>query len=118
MNKFQSLSLTLLCVAMIATGQILFKAAAMRAATAAGKPLLEQWVSAPLIVALAIYGIATILWIWVLQHVQLGIAYPVFALAFFIVPVLAHLFLGEALTIRHLLGGLLIFAGILVATQA
>jgi drug/metabolite transporter (DMT)-like permease len=117
MNKFHSLSLTLLCVSMIAIGQILFKMAATHASASTGKPLLEQWVSVPLIVALAIYGLATILWVWVLQHVPLGIAYPVFAMAFIIVPVLAYLFLGEALSSRHFLGGLLIMAGIVVATQ-
>lgn len=118
MNKIQSLSLTLLCVSMIAVGQVLFKLAATHASAAAGKPLLEQWVSVPMIVALAIYGVATILWVWVLQHVPLGIAYPVFAMAFFIVPVLAYFFLGESLSIRHFVGGLLIMAGIVVTTQA
>ncbi len=117
MSKFQSLSLTVLCVLLIAAGQILFKVAAMHAAAAAGKPLLEQWLSVPLVIALVIYGVATILWIWVLQHVPLGIAYPVFALAFFVVPLLAWMFLGEALSMRQFVGAGLIMLGIVVATQ-
>lgn len=117
MNKLQSLSLTAFCVLLIAVGQILFKLSANRAAEAAGKPLLEQWLSVPLVAALAIYGVATILWVWVLQHVPLGIAYPVFALAFFVVPVMAYFFLGEPLSIRQFLGGFLIVAGIVIAAQ-
>lgn len=118
MNRLQALSLTAFCVLLIAVGQILFKLSANRAAEAVGRPLVEQWLSAPLVAALTIYGIATILWVWVLQHVPLGIAYPVFALAFFVVPVMAYFFLGEPLSIRQFVGGFLIIIGIVIATQA
>ena len=39
-------------------------------------------------------------------------------LAFVVVPVLASLFLGEALGVRHLVGGLVIAAGIWIVQSA
>ena len=42
---------------------------------------------------------------------------PVFALAFFVVPLLAWLFLGETLSMRQFVGAGLIMLGIVVATQ-
>jgi drug/metabolite transporter (DMT)-like permease len=109
------LALTLLCVAAIAGGQLLFKLAARAAAaSSAGFPwdVLNGW----LIAALAVYAAATLLWVWLLKSLPLNVAYPFVGLAFVIVPVLAAFMLGEALDWRHLGGGVLIAAGVAVAS--
>jgi drug/metabolite transporter (DMT)-like permease len=116
MSKTVSLLLTFLCVLMISSGQVLFKSAALQTASATG--VIERWLNTPLIIALVIYGVATLLWIWVLRHTSLSLAYPMFALAFLIVPLLAHFFLQEPVSIKTFIGGALIIAGVLVATQA
>jgi drug/metabolite transporter (DMT)-like permease len=116
MNRLTYLGLTLLCVAMIASGQILFKLAAEESKRA-GDNLLAGWLTWSFLGALFIYGAATLLWVWVLRHLPLNVAYPFFALAFIIVPVLAHFFLNEPLSVRHLIGGALILAGVVVASQ-
>lgn len=103
-------ALTLLCVFGIASGQILFKKAAINLPPS---PLLMDWIlNGWLITALALYGIATLLWIWVLRHAPLHIAYPFMALAFIIVPLLSYYFLGEPLSIKTFIGGALIIAGV------
>ena len=116
MSKTISLLLTLLCVAMISSGQVLFKSAALQATSATGQ--LERWLNMHLLIALAIYGVATILWIWVLRYTSLSVAYPMFALAFLFVPLMASFFLQEPLSVKTFIGGGLIIIGVLVATQA
>lgn len=104
------IALTLLCVLGIASGQILFKKAAMHLPS---NPQLMDWVlNGWLITALALYGVATLLWIWVLRHAPLHIAYPFMALAFIIVPLLSYYFLGEPLTTKTFIGGALIILGV------
>jgi drug/metabolite transporter (DMT)-like permease len=109
------LATTLACVVAIAGGQILFKLAARAGeASAAGFPwdILNAWLFA----ALAVYGAATLLWVWLLKSLPLNVAYPFVGLAFVIVPMLAAFTLGEALDWRHVAGGLLIAAGVAVSS--
>ena len=109
-------TITILCVLGISLGQILFKKAA---ASIADATQWQQWVfNGWLITALALYGITTLVWIWVLRHAPLHIAYPFMALAFLIVPCLGWLFLDEPIHVQTLVGGALILAGITLATHA
>ena len=104
--------ITLLCVLDISLGQVLFKKAALSIPTAA---TWQHWAfNGWLVTALALYGITTLAWIWVLRHAPLHLAYPFMGLAFLIVPCLGWWFLGEPLRLHTLLGGALILAGITV----
>ncbi len=106
---------TLLCVTGIAAGQILFKQAALNIQNAAD---WQAWVfNGALIAALALYGLTTLFWIWILRHVPLYLAYPFMGLAFLIVPVLEHLVFGSALHLRTFLGGGLILLGVVIAAS-
>ncbi len=98
----------------LSAGQVLFKLAAptidftLRGA-------LNNFTNTRLILALGIYVIATALWLVVLRSTPLRIAYPFAALAFFIVPVIAHFLLGESIGWNTFLGAALIAAGVLVS---
>ncbi len=99
----------------LGAGQLLFKAAADRA------PALTRWADIPGLVtqpllwlALALYGFATLLWIYLLQRVPLSEAYPFAALAFVLVPLGAAALFGERLSSAHFVGSALIVAGICV----
>lgn len=110
-----TLALTLASVLAIAGGQVLFKLAARAtAASTAGFPwdFLNGWFFA----ALVVYGVATLMWVWVLKTVPLNIAYPFVGLAFIVVPVLAWMLLNESLDWRHLAGGALIMSGVIIAS--
>ena len=114
-----SLSLTLYtlaCVLGISLGQLLFKKAAEAVDPSAG--VLGLMTNGWLVTALALYGITTLVWIWVLRHAPLHIAYPFMALAFLIVPTLGWLFLDESIRIATLVGGVLILAGNTIAARA
>ena len=108
-------TITILCVLGISLGQLLFKKAAQSIVVTAD---WQQWVfNGWLITALALYGITTLVWIWVLRHAPLHMAYPFMGLAFLIVPVLGWLALGEAITWQTLVGGALILAGVSLASM-
>ena len=109
-------TITVLCVLGIALGQLLFKQAAQAIGDASN---WQHWVfNGWLIAALALYGSTTLVWIWVLRHAPLHLAYPFMGLAFLIVPTLAWVFLGEPLHWRTLAGGALIMAGVALASQS
>lgn len=104
---------TLVCVVGIACGQLMFKKGAVSLGAQAGVTamLANGWV----LVALAIYGAATLLWIHVLRTTPLSLAYPLFALTFVFVPLLSSLWLEEPLRASTLVGGAIILAGICVS---
>lgn len=98
---------------MIAVGQVLFKMTSEKLALT-GAPLYSMFFNPVCILALAIYGIATILWIYVLKSAPLAYAYSFMALTFVIVPILASLWLGETVTSKYLIGTGLIMAGLVI----
>ncbi len=107
---------TLVCVLAISAGQLLFKQAALALPP---QPVLQDWLlNGWLIASLALYGITTLGWVWVLRHAPLHLAYPFMGLAFLIVPTLAWAFLGEPLHWRTLAGGVLIMAGVALASAS
>lgn len=103
-------------VVLMTLGQLLFKATAM-AWQLHGSPLALPVVWR-LALALALYGTATIAWIWVLQKVPLSVAYPVVALSFVLVPLGARFLFGEPIGIRYMAGTAFIIVGIAIATTA
>ncbi len=107
---------TLACVICISLGQLLFKKAA--AALPETLSLLALLTNGWLVASLALYGFTTLGWVWILRHAPLHLAYPFMGLAFLIVPTLAWAFLGEPLHWRTLAGGVLIMAGVALASTS
>ena len=101
---------------MIAVGQVLFKVTSERLLAAGDAPFVRAVLDPVFIGAVALYTVATVLWIWVLKQVPLGYAYSFMAMTFVFVPVLAALFLGESFNPRYAVGTALIVVG-LVVTQ-
>lgn len=97
-------------VGMLSAGQVLFKHAARvlditRPAT---------FLSLSLIVALALYGVATVCWLFVLSRVSLSAAFPFYGLVFVLVPLLSWMILKEPLNISTLIGSAVIVVGVIV----
>lgn len=110
------LSIGLIFVFSISMGQILFKLGALNITEYKGiMPLVRQCINKYFIISIFIYMIATVLWIWLLRSIPLKQAYPLVALAFLFVPVLARFFLNEALDLKSVIGGLIIFLGVYVS---
>lgn len=104
-----------ICSLLIATGQLLFKRASNNFQQIEN---INQFAGAifsrHFVLALAIYSIATMLWIWLLREIPLTRAYPFIALSFVIVPLLSFVFLGETVGYMYFVGLMLILAGICV----
>jgi drug/metabolite transporter (DMT)-like permease len=102
---------------MIAAGQVLFKLASARTGAADLSGLIGLAANPYLLAALVIYGLGTVIWVYVLKSVPLNFAYPFMALTFCVVPLLAWHYLGEPLSWKIALGAALIIAGLLVITR-
>lgn len=104
-----------LTVAAISSGQMLFKLAAMAWPQDAGLLglLTVPWFWA----ALVVYGGATVGWMMLLRSLPLSVAYPFFALAFLIVPLMSWWWLGETLQPRQWAGAALIALGVWVSVR-
>lgn len=102
---------------LISAGQVLFKLTSNRAGSVGAEGLIKILTDPYLLVALGIYGIGTVVWVYVLKAVPLTVAYPFMALTFCVVPILAWQFLGETLSLRYGVGAALIISGLLVVNS-
>ncbi len=108
------LAFIILTVIALSAGQILFKIAASTFEFSA-EGFINSLFNIKLILAFAVYFIATIMWLFVLKDTPLRVAYPFVALAFFIVPTLAHFVLGENINWNTYAGAFLIAVGVWVS---
>lgn len=100
---------------MLGGGQLLFKLAANRLVIGQGVgQLAASFVTLPMIGALTLYGLTTVLWVYLLHGLALSRAYPFIALAFAIVPLLGWLLLDEALGPQYWIGLAIVLAGLYV----
>ena len=115
--NLSNFGLCLLCTLALSIGQVLFKLAALQLSeqSLAKAFLLNAWKNVYLLTALLLYGVATLLWVWILRRVPLNVAYPFTALAFVFVPAIGVFLLNEPLSARLFAGTLLIVAGICIA---
>ena len=91
----------LVTLAMLACGQVLFKQASTQVSFA--RP--ASFLSATLIIALFVYGAATLLWLAVLSRVPLSLAFPFYGLSFLLVPAFAWWLLHEPIRPQTWVGG-------------
>lgn len=108
--------LALVCVIGIAAGQILFKMSSI-SLQKSGSWLDIQTLTV-LFSAFALYGLTTVLWVYILQKADLGKIYPLMAFAFAIVPIGSHFFFGERFQPQYFLGIAMIIMGIMLTVRA
>lgn len=73
--------------------------------------------SAWLWLALASLGFGLLLWLLVLQRLEVGIAYPMLSLNFVLITLVAHYLFKESIDRRHWLGVALVIAGVILLGQ-
>jgi drug/metabolite transporter (DMT)-like permease len=101
-----------ICVLGISIGQILFKITAQTYHK--NSDPLDLVMLGWFCTALALYGITTIGWVWVLQKAELGKIYPLMALAFVLVPIGSHFIFGERFHLQYFIGVATIMIGIVI----
>ena len=108
---------------MMSTGQFLFKKTAISIETINSpipvsfglidvlfKALHVPW----FYMAIFLYSLATLFWLYILQKVPLSIAYPFTATTMIWVPLIANIFFAERLTYSYWMGIILIVSGIAI----
>ncbi|UVE48579.1 4-amino-4-deoxy-L-arabinose-phosphoundecaprenol flippase subunit ArnE [Pseudomonas chlororaphis] len=112
------MSLLLLLVACLLTclGQIAQKFAVE---SWRGQPsgALDKLRSPWLWLALASLGLGLLVWLLVLQRVEVGIAYPMLSLNFVLITLIARFVFHETIDRRHWLGVALVLAGVLLLSR-
>ncbi len=111
------IALLVLFSGLLASGQITFK---MVARSSKSLATFEGLLSLPLNLwfwlALCLYASATLLWIFILQKIDLIQAYPFVSLGFVIVPTAAYFILGEKVNAYYFFGIILILCGLWLTT--
>jgi len=100
-------------------GQFLFKLAALRAGIEGpfGERLLAMMANGYFVAAIVLYGALSVLWVWLLSFTPLSRAYVFVALAFAVTPLLGALLFAEPITVRLVIGVVLICGGLLFVTS-
>jgi drug/metabolite transporter (DMT)-like permease len=101
----------------MALGQVLFKIVAQRVDFSTTTAVLKLLFDPMFILALALYAGLSVFWVWLLSFTPLSRAYLFVALALVLTPLAAVLFFHEQITMRLVLGGALIVAGIVVVAS-
>ncbi len=112
--SFTTTILSIVAVFLLAIGQVLFKICSSDFAFSL-KGVLKGFLSIKFTLAIAVYLVASVMWIFVLKTVPLRIAYPFTSLAFILVPVLSHFILGENISWNTFAGACFIGIGILIS---
>ena len=66
---------------------------------------------------MVLYGVTTLVWIWVLSRSELGKVYPLMALAFVLVPIATYFLFDERFSVGYMLGIALIVMGIILTSR-
>jgi multidrug transporter EmrE-like cation transporter len=108
----QSASIVIAALLCTVAGQLLFRGAALTA-NEAGSFFNTRSITS-FGIAIAFYGVMTLLWAQSLRQMSLAQAYPFMALSFLLIPVAEHYLFGQNLGWQPLVGGVVIIAGVLI----
>lgn len=112
------LALLIIVPLMISFGQFLFKMAGRDLSGNVGRDLMGIAFQPYFIGAMALYGVASFLWVIALSNTDISRAYPFMASGFIVVPLLGYFLLNETLSLPFFAGTALIIAGIVVISHA
>lgn len=98
----------------LVSGQFLWKYGMQRSTGGFGSigGIFQLFLSPYVLSGLAMYGAATVLWLYILSRVPLSQAYPIQSLAYIIAVVGAYYIFGEPLNAAKIVGCILILAGV------
>lgn len=106
------IGMILVTLTMLACGQVLFKM--VSAQLSFQRPL--SFLSGTLLLALFVYGAATLLWLAVLARVPLSLAFPFYGLSFLLIPAFSWWLLHEPIRPQTWIGGAVILVGVVIAS--
>lgn len=109
---FFQIFLTVSCVLAISIGQLLFKKVSIYINQS--DRLFSFEVLGTFSLAIFIYGLATLFWIYILKSIPLNQAYSFMALSFVFVSIGSYWFFNETVTYQFIIGLLFIIIGLVI----
>jgi len=110
-------SIAVLTAVFMSMGQLLFKLGANGLNGTSLTRFLPGVVTSPAIIAACVlYAITTVIWVWVLKHAPLSLAYPFTALSYVITPVMSYFLFNEKLNLQFTMGSLILMLGIIICS--
>jgi drug/metabolite transporter (DMT)-like permease len=110
-------SIAVLTAVFMSIGQLLFKLGANGVNGTSFTRFLPGVATSPAIIAACVlYVLTTVIWVWVLKHAPLSLAYPFTALSYVITPILSYLLFNEKLNLQFAMGSLVLMLGIIICT--
>lgn len=114
------MKMTLLCLlntALLVAGQMLFKLGSTGREINSLASIVSLIFNPVILTALCLYAGTTLLWLYILSKVNISFAYPIQALAFPVVLILASVLFHETIPLNRWLGVAIIFIGVFVAVR-
>lgn len=114
------MKMTLMCLlntALLVVGQMLFKFGCNGREINSLASVVSLIFSPIILLALCLYAGTTILWLYILSKVDISFAYPIQALAFPVVLILASLIFQETIPLNRWIGVGIIFIGVFIITR-
>lgn len=99
---------------LISIGQLLLKKSSILTQE---MKILDKILNLYFISGLAFYGMSTLLWIKILEYIDVSIAYPIMALSYIIVMLGAYFIFGEQINFFKVLGISFILIGVFFITK-
>lgn len=98
----------------LVSGQFLWKFGVMQreASFQSIQDIVSLFLSPYILTGLSLYGVATVLWLFILTKVPLSIAYPIQSLAYIFAVFGAYFIFNEPLTVAKIVGVLFIMLGV------
>lgn len=117
-----TLGVILLSVLMNAVAQLVLSAA-LKGVTLidTGSPLksaLALALNPAILLALFVYGLSVLLWMYVLSKADVSLAYPFLGLGFVFVAVISYLFMSEPLNAQKMIGIVTVAIGIVILARS
>jgi drug/metabolite transporter (DMT)-like permease len=114
-NSMIKYALLLLSMTLAITGQFFFKSGLSESSLTPQFQSIVRTVFTPKVfMGFALYGISSIVWLFVLQKLPLSVAYPALALTYVIVVFASVLILHEPLTVNKVVGSFIIVMGVIL----
>ena len=113
----KNLMLCLLSPVLLVCGQLLFKLTARGKDILSLSDMIKLLLSPYMIVAIILYGIATLLWVYILTKMPISYAYPIQSLAFPLVVMLAVPLFKEIVPVNRWIGIGIILIGVIIASR-
>lgn len=107
--------LLLLSMTLAITGQFFFKSGLSGSSLSPNAQSIIKTIFTPQVfMGFAMYGISSIVWLFVLQKLPLSVAYPALALTYVIVVFASAFILHEPLTVNKVVGSFIIVMGVIL----